>query len=149
MAAYPGGTQVRSGYYVHGRSLEFANIPKDGGTLPGGPESRWVRIPVLAAMAAAPALGGLFVLSLPLITVGVAVYAIAKKIGLVATTGAKEIAATVTPAWTPGEAHLAGEGADRAEAEAGGAGGEATRTTAKERLDALAREIEAKRNEKS
>ncbi len=139
MAAYPGGTQVKSGYYVHGKSFEFANIATDGEALPGGSESRWVRIPVLMVMVAAPALGGLFLLSLPLIAVGMTAYAIARKLGMGAKAGAKEIAATVTPAWTPGEAYLAGK-PDRVEP------GAPARPDAK--MDALAAEIEAKRSGK-
>ncbi len=109
MATYVGGTQVKSGYYVDASKLEFANVDQDGGALPGGPGARWRRVPVALVVTAAPVLGGLLVVAFPLIGFGVAAYAIARKLTSRARAGAKEIAATVAPTWTPGEAHLTGE----------------------------------------
>jgi hypothetical protein len=78
MASFPGGSAVKSGHYIHGKSFEFATVEKDGGTLPGGPEASWVRIPVWLVVAAAPALGGLFVVTFPLIGFGVTAYALVR-----------------------------------------------------------------------
>lgn len=109
MATYVGGAQVRSGYYLDASKLAFANVEKDGGTLPGGAEARWTRVPVALVVAAAPVLGGLLVVTLPLVGFGVAAYAIGRKLSSRARAGAQEIAATVAPGWAPGEAHLTGE----------------------------------------
>ncbi|HVI73374.1 MAG TPA: hypothetical protein VM683_00180, partial [Anaeromyxobacteraceae bacterium] len=80
MASFPGGTAVKRGYYIDGRQFEFATVERDGNALPGGPDRRWLRLPVIAVVAAAPALGGLFVISLPFLSFGLAAYAIAKKV---------------------------------------------------------------------
>jgi hypothetical protein len=133
---FAGGTRVNSGYYVNARTFEFANVEKDGTALPGGPEAKFVQIPTLVAMAAAPALGGLFLMFLPLIGFGLVAYAAAKKIGL----GAKEVAATVATAPMPaGSTALTGTPPEK------GATGELAKDA---NAEALAKEIEAKRNAK-
>ena len=131
---YAGKTQVKSGIYLNRSSFQLVNIEKDGGTLPGGPEARFLRIPVLLAMAAAPALGGLFVVALPFIGFGVLGHALVRAV----TGGAKEVAATVaTTAMPAGSTALTGKPAEK------GATGEAAGDH-----EALAKEIEAKREEK-
>jgi hypothetical protein len=130
---YAGGTQVKSGYYIDARSFEFKAIAKDGGTLPGKTDARYLRIPTVVAMAAAPALGGLFVVALPFIGFGVIAVAVARKLGA----GAKEVAATVaTPAMPAGQTALTGKPAEK------GAEGAPAKD---EQAEALAKEIEAKR----
>lgn len=110
MTRYTGGTRVRSGYYIDASSLGFVNVEKDGTALPGGAERRFVRIPTLAVMAAAPALGGLFVVALPFLGFGMGAVALARKLGAGAREGATQLAATVAaPAAAPGMAHLAGQ----------------------------------------
>lgn len=109
MASIPGGTAVKRGYYIDGRHFEFANVEHDGGTLPGPPERRWLYMPTLAVVAAAPALGGLFVLTLPFIGFGLLAYAIARKLAGAARTGARELGATLAPELRPGEAYLTGK----------------------------------------
>ncbi len=108
MATYAGGTQVRNGYYVDAGSLTFVNVEKDGGALPGGPEKRWRRVPVVLLLAAAPVIGGLFVVILPVVGFGAGAYAIGRRLTGRAKAGAKELAATVASPWVPGEAHLTG-----------------------------------------
>ncbi len=133
---YAGQTQVRSGYYINARSYELVNVPSDGGTLPGGPETKYLRIPVLVAMVAAPALGGLFIVAFPLIGLGVIGQAVYRAI----TGSAKEVAATVaTQAMPAGSTALTGKPTDEA------ATGEPSKDAA---ADALAREIEARRAKK-
>ena len=130
---YEGGTRVNSGYYMDARSFEFANIAKDGTPLPGGPDSKFLRIPTLAVVAAAPVLGGLFVVALPFLGFGLVLYAAARKLGV----GAKEVAATVaTPAMPVGSTALTGSPPEK------GVTGELAKDVTTE---ALAKEIEAKR----
>jgi hypothetical protein len=138
MATYVGGTQVKSGYYMDPSKLAFANVEEDGGTLPGGAEARWKRVPVVLVVAAAPVLGGLFVVAFPFIGFGVAAYAIGRKLTSRARAGAKEIAATVAPAWRPGEAHLTGQPPEPAEGDAAPAHDE--------RMQELEQQIGQKRN---
>lgn len=133
---YAGGTQVKSGYYLNAKSFSFANIEKDGGTLPSGAETRFVRVPVLLAMAAAPALGGLFVVALPFLGFGIVAHAIVRKLA----GGAKEVAATVAaPAMPAGSTALTGTPAEK---RAEGEKGEHAPT------EALAKEIEERRSGK-
>ena len=130
---FSGGSKVESGYYVDAKSFSFANIEKDGGALPGGAERRFVRIPTLVVMAAAPAIGGLFVIALPFIGFGVAVHAVVRAFA----GGAKEVAATVaTPAMPAGSTALTGRPSEK------GAGGEPEKN---EKAEELAKEIEEKR----
>ncbi|HEX8910683.1 MAG TPA: hypothetical protein VF805_15870 [Anaeromyxobacteraceae bacterium] len=135
MTSYAGGTRVKSGYYVDTSALGFAQVARDGGTLPGGSERSYTRVPVLLVMAAAPVLGGLFVVALPFIGFGVAAYAIGKKVAGLGRAGAREVAATVAPPLVPGEAHLTGEAGEK----------KAGAPVKDERIDALASEIDAKR----
>ena len=138
MTRYTGGTQVRSGYYIEASSFQFVNVEKDGRALPGGADRRYVRIPTLAVMAAAPALGGLFVVALPFLGFGMGAVALARKLGLGAREGVTQIAATMaTPAAAPGMAHLAGQPPEEAKE------GEAAPADA--RTEALAKEIEEQR----
>lgn len=143
MATYIGGTQVKSGYYMDAGKLAFANVEKDGGTLPGGPEARWKRVPVMLVVAAAPVLGGLFVVAFPFIGFGVAAYAVGRKLTGRVRAGAKEIAATVAPTWVPGEAHLTGEPPKPGASEAPAA--DEAPPAADERMEALQKEIGDKR----
>ena len=68
---------------------------------------------------------------------GVAACAIARALGLRARHGAREVAATIAPAWRPGEAHLTGKPAEK---DAGAAAPEKD-----EHLDRLEREVEERR----
>ena len=140
MTTYAGGTLVKSGYYIDPSTFTFANVEKDGGKLPGGARASWMRVPVVLVLAAAPVLGGLFVVALPFIGFGLTAYAIGKKLGLHAKEGAKELAATMSPGLVAGEAHLTGKPAETEEGAAAEAGAE---------VEALAKEIETKRNAKS
>ena len=141
MKTYAGNQRVERGYYLDRKSFKFAHVTQDGGQLPGGAETRFVQLPVAVVVAAAPVLGGLFVVALPFIGFGLTAYAIGRALSGGARVGAREIAATVAPPLVPGQAHLAGkpgeEGAEKAGAEA-----------AKDaRIDELEREIAGKRED--
>ncbi|HYS82533.1 MAG TPA: hypothetical protein VEM76_17625 [Anaeromyxobacteraceae bacterium] len=136
MTTYAGGTAVKSGYYLDLRTFTFAQVARDGGKLPGGDEQGFTRVPAMLVLAAAPVLGGAFVVALPFIAFGVTAYAIGKRLTGVGHAGAREVAATLAPPWAPGAAHLTGappseQGAPAADA----------------RIDELAGEIDAKRKE--
>ena len=66
MATYlESGAAVQSGYYLNPRSWAIEPVPAGGGRLPadGG---RWLKIPMLAALALAPVLGLTFLMFLPM-----------------------------------------------------------------------------------
>jgi hypothetical protein len=141
MTTFESGTAVKSGYYVDTAGFAVATVSSDGGKLPGAPGNRWVRVPVLAVMAVAPILGGLFVLALPFIGFGLGAWALGRAVGAKIKGGAAEIAATMASPLATGEAHLTGAPGAKDAPAAG--------TKADEQVEAIAREIEAKREKKS
>lgn len=109
MARHIGGSKVESGYYVNTRSLAVVSLAAEG-TLPGTAQEAFVRIPWPVMLAAAPILGGLFVLAYPVIGISTAVYGLARKGAALAGQGARDLAADLaTPPHAVGEAHLTGK----------------------------------------
>lgn len=133
---FTGGTQVGRGYYINARSFEFANIAKDGMPLPGGPGAKFLYIPTVLAMVAAPAIGGLFVIALPFLGFGMVGYALLKRLG----SGAREVAVTVaTPSMPVGSTALTGRPSEK---EPSGD------KPVDPKIEELAKEIEEKRAQK-
>ena len=104
-----GGTAVRSGYYWNLGKWEVTPIERDGGQLPGGRGDKFLRVPVVAVLLLLPMLGGLFVVFLPVIGFVLAFYAAVRPVVGLFKRSARDLAATVTPGWRPGEAHLTGK----------------------------------------
>ncbi len=140
MAKYSGGNLVHGGYYWNPRAWSVTPIPDEGSMLPGGSADHYVKIPILAALALMPLVGGLFVVFLPFIGFALTFYAIARKLAGGAKRRAEELAATVAPGWVPGEAHLTGKRSEK--------DGEKGAPARDERLEKLEKEIEEKRGEK-
>ena len=138
-----GGTAVHSGYYWNLGKWEVIPVEKDGGKLPGGSGDRFLRIPVIAVLLLLPLLGGLFVVFLPVIGFALTLHAAARPIAGLFKRSARDLDATVTPGWAPGEAHLTGKRGEKKSEEHAGP------PVADERLEKLEKEIEAKRNERS
>ncbi len=140
MAKRVGGTLVKGGYYWNMRSWSVVDVPKEGGLLPGGAETRYLAVPWPLLLVLLPVMGGLFVVFLPLIGFALTIHALAARLagGLRKSTG--DLAATVHPGWTPGEAHLTGKPAREGEKPGEPAAGH-------ESLEKRGREIEEKRSE--
>jgi hypothetical protein len=136
MNAIHGGSAVQGGYYLSKSNWEVFPIARDGERLPGPASEHYVKIPTAAAFVVVPALGGLMVLFLPFIGLYMTVTAAAAKVAGMFRGSAQDLAATVTPGWAPGAAHLTGKAAEKKEGEA--AEGEAA-------LGELSKEIEEKR----
>lgn len=62
-----GGTKVTKGFYWGVKTWDIQVIENGGGTLPGGPERRYLRIPVIAMLLLGPIMGALFAMFLPFI----------------------------------------------------------------------------------
>ncbi len=144
MATVKGGSRVRSGYYWNPRHWTLIPVAHDGEILAGGPEEKFLRVPLPLALALVPLMGALFVFFLPALGFILLAQAMGLKLAGLFKRSAQELAATVTPGWQPGEAHLTGKRAEKQGAEKGGAerppaGGEASS------LEKLEREIEEKR----
>ena len=67
MAHFKGNQLVKGGFYWNASGWEILNIPKEGGVLPGTPETRYARVPLLLIMVAGPLLGALYAILLPFI----------------------------------------------------------------------------------
>ena len=80
MKRYNGGTEVKGGYYFKMGEWEIATVEGERGTLPGGPNDKFIHAPTVTLLAAAPFLGLAFAMFLPLIGFLMPVYALAKKV---------------------------------------------------------------------
>jgi len=134
MTTYASESAVPGGYYLNALRWTLVPVAKDGDRLPAGPGS-WRRVSVIAALLLVPILGATFLMALPVIGFVLAAGALATPALRLLRGGTSDLAATLTPGWTPGEAHLTGRG--RA--------GNGVVVAAAPRLEALAREIEARR----
>jgi hypothetical protein len=135
---FESGSAVKSGYYFNASRWALEPVAKDGERLPGG-KGKWMPIPTVAALALTPILGATFLMFLPLIGFVLAFQAIATPIVHMLRGGAKDLAATMSPGWIPGEAHLTGKPPESAAAEEKGP------IAADGKLDAIEKEIEEKR----
>jgi len=137
MTTIAAGTQVSKGYYFSAKSWTLQPVSADGAVLAGEPGEKFVHIPLLLAFLVAPMMGAAFLMFLPFIGFYLAAVALSRPVVGLFTRSASELAATVQPGWAPGEAHLAGKGAEEGAAKAEDA-----------RLDALEKEIAARREQK-
>ena len=138
MKTINGGSAVQGGYYLTKSNWEIFPVARDGERLPGPVSEHYVKIPTAAAFLLMPVLGGLMVVFLPFIGLYMAATAAFGKVTGTFRRSAKDLAATVTPGWAPGAAHLTGKAAEGKEGEA--KEGEA-------HLGELAKELEEKRKE--
>ena len=132
------GAAVASGYYLNLGDWSVEPVAADGKRLPAG-KGEWMRVPALAALAVVPVMGALFLVFLPLIGFALTLRALAQPLLRVFHAQAADLAATVSPGWQPGEAHFTGKREDKASVEAQGPPADA-------KLDALEKEIEARRS---
>ena len=138
MTTFNGGNSVPGGYYLSKSNWEIFPIARDGERLPGPASEHYVKVPTAAAFLVTPVLGGLMVVFLPFIGLYLTAKAAMSPIAGMFRGSAKDLAATVTPGWAPGAAHLTGKASEAKpgdEAKAGEA-----------KLDDLAKEVEEKRN---
>lgn len=137
MKRHHGGTEVRPGFYWSLGEWSVVTVSRTSGTLPGGAEQRYVKVPAPLLLLLAPLMGGLYVMFLPFIGFAVALGFAGAKVSRALERAFAGLIATVSPAWQPGEAYFAGKH-EGEHAEAGE--GEAATP-----LASLEREVEAKR----
>jgi len=106
MKAYKSGTQVDYGIYISPKALDFRFVGADSETLEGKDGAQYFRLPTLLAIIAAPALGGLFVMTFPLIVVLMVVAALVKAISSLFTSLVHERAHLINMHWQPSAAYL-------------------------------------------
>jgi hypothetical protein len=137
MTTISGGSAVPGGYYLSRSNWEVFHVAHDGERLPGKPSEHYVKVPTAAALMLMPVLGGLMVVFLPFIGLFLAAKAALAPIARIFNRSAQDLAATVTPGWTPGAAHFTGKATEENAADEEKAG--------QEKLEQLAREVEEKR----
>jgi hypothetical protein len=136
MKTFNGGSAVQGGYYLSKSNWEVFPVARDGERLPGPASEHYVKVPTAAAFGILPVLGGLMVVFLPFIGLYMTAKAAATPVTRLFRRSAEDLAATVTPGWAPGAAHLTGKKAEeKKEGE-----GEAS-------LGELAKELDEKRKE--
>ncbi|WP_242392743.1 hypothetical protein [Anaeromyxobacter oryzisoli] len=134
---FKSGSTVPSGYYLNLSQWAVAPVSKDGEQLPAG-KGEWRPVPTVLALALVPILGATFLMFMPVIGFVLFFQAIIARVGGAFRTSATDLAATVSPGWQPGEAHLTGKSPE-------GAGTEEKGPIADENLDALEKEIANRR----
>ncbi len=137
MKTINGGSAVQGGYYLSKSNWEIFPVEKDGQKLPGASSEHYVKLNTAAALALMPVLGGLMVVFLPFIGLYLAAKTAVGGVTGAFRRSAQDLAATVTPGWAPGAAHMTGKAtgakkADEAKVE-------------DQRLADLAKEVEEKR----
>jgi hypothetical protein len=96
MTKYMGGEHVKAGFYWNFAEWNAHIAPPEGGPLPGKPDAAYVRLPLLAVLVLAPAMGALYAFFLPFIGFAMLVAYLAGRLRRPATTPpAVEAAGTV------------------------------------------------------
>ena len=103
------GTKASPGYYFNTRTWTLHPVSVEGETLPGASNEKYLRIPLLVAGLVAPLMGAAFLMFLPFIGFYLALHAAFRPVARLFRHSATEIAATMSPGWAPGEAHLTGK----------------------------------------
>lgn len=105
MKRFQGGQSVARGTYWN---LKFGGLVemKEEGFLPGSYDTRYYRIPFILIPFLALALGGLYVICLPVLMITMAVYLLGMRIFGGVLTQARR---SVSFGWRPTEAYLAGK----------------------------------------
>jgi hypothetical protein len=109
MTKLTAGMYASNGYWFSTRSWTLHPVAKDGEKLPGEAGEKWVRIPLLLAFVVAPLMGAAFLVFLPFIGFYLALSALVRPVTKLFRRSADELAATVSPGWAVGEAHLTGK----------------------------------------
>jgi hypothetical protein len=137
MKTINGGSAVQGGYYLSKSNWEIFPIARDGQTLPGPASEHYVKVPTAAAFTILPVLGGLMVVFLPFIGLYLTAKTAVGGVTGMFTRSAQDLAATVTPGWAPGAAHMTGKATDEK-----AAAGEKVEDP---KIEQLAKEVEEKR----
>ena len=133
-----GGSSVKGGYYWNTKKWEVVPVQGEAGVLPGRASDSFVKVSVPVLLVLAPAIGGAYALFLPFIGFAMAAWALGRKIGLVGSMAVDEAAATMSPAWRPGEAYFAGKAEEAKDRKA---------PVQSRELEELAAEVEAKKGQ--
>lgn len=101
-----GGETVKGGCYWSLKDGEFVSVPKKGGKLEGGPERKYVRVPMPLVLIIGPILGLAFAIFLPLSGVLVLVPFVVGKLRSAASSGKVSAAHMASLQMQPGTSYL-------------------------------------------
>jgi hypothetical protein len=111
MSRHIGGECVGTGNYWNPRSGQVVEIRKEG-VLPGGNDSRYYRLPFFLLFFLMIALGGAYVLLLPVLIICSTVYMLGVRVfGSLFL----QMRRSMDFGWRPSEAYLAGKGKEKKE----------------------------------
>jgi hypothetical protein len=115
MTKHNGGNAVKAGFYWNLKKWEMVPLSGIGGTLPGGPGDRYLKVPIVAFLFVAPVMGGLYAFFLPFIGFAMLAAFLGRKIGVAGRAAAARVGGLVSPEWRPGEAYMAGKRGKKSE----------------------------------
>ena len=139
MTTHTGNEAVKSGYYFNSATWSIEPVAEDGARLPAS-KGTYHSVPTVVALLATPVLGLAFLVFLPFIGFYLTFKAALSPIVQIVHGSAGSMAATMSPGWQPGEAHLTGKRDEHPSVEEKG-----PPAAVSEELEDLQREIERKR----
>ena len=115
MTRYSGGDSVGAGMYWNPKSMNVVGLRTEG-ILPGGEELSYRRLPSFVLFLLMIALGGVYVLFLPVLIICTTVYMVG-----VSVLGSLflQMRKSMSFGWRPSEAYLSGKGMAKKEGNAG------------------------------
>lgn len=115
MTRYSGGDSVGAGMYWNPKSMNVVGLRTEG-ILPGGEELSYRRLPFFALFLLMVALGGVYVLFLPVLIICTTVYMVGVRVfGSLFL----QMRKSMSFGWRPSEAYLSGKGMAKKEGNAG------------------------------
>jgi hypothetical protein len=112
--AYTGGTKVSNGFYWSAKAWDMAMIPAEGGSLPGGADQHYTRIPTFLFLLMAPIMGAMYVVFLPFAGFALVLHYAVRGLKNLAADAFMNVAVAIVPTWAPGEAYLAARKREKA-----------------------------------
>jgi hypothetical protein len=109
MTRHQGGDKAKAGFYLNTNTWEVTTLSgKSGGTLPGGRDAQFLRVPTVGLLVFAPLMGAAYAMFLPFIGIALTAQWATKKAMAGVREASHSVMGTMTPAWRPGEAHFTG-----------------------------------------
>jgi hypothetical protein len=105
MTSYVGTQEVEPGLYINLRKFSVTSVERRG-ALPGTATDTYRRLPMLVMLAAAPVLGLVFVMFLPLLGFAMVAYLLGNKAVEITTGVVEQMGRVRRPGWAPALAFL-------------------------------------------
>ena len=105
MTTYTGTQTVTNGFYLNTQTFSLETLSQPG-TLPGTELDTYRRVPMVAMLAAAPLLGLLFVMFLPLVGFAMMLKLVGTKVAAFAANLSTQGVRVLSPSWVPALAFL-------------------------------------------